>query len=306
MGQLELTARRQASWSLTANKLKARLDSARRSVFILSALGAVFATVASQLGEGPVRRWIAIASAVVLGVATFLTGRLVTSAHVGGWVRARAAAEALKREAFKCAAGAAPYDDPVAAEQALTKERDAIERGVDDLSASLEEAEKAGSAPSARIGPDEYIAKRVRAAVSGFYRPRALRFQKVGFRLRAVEFALALIATIITAVVGLNEQKYIVGAWPFDLAALTAVLTTLGALVLAHVESARYDFLVTTYRATARRLEDALADVNTVPPVPSKEWSDFVERCETIIASENNSWVAKWTGQPNTQPGAPG
>jgi hypothetical protein len=83
----------------------------------------------------------------------------------------------------------------------------------------------------------------------------------------------------------------------FDLAALTAVLTTLGALVLARIEALRYDFLVSTFRATARRLEDALSDVKALPPAPSPEWSAFVERCKSIIAAENSSWAARWTGK---------
>jgi hypothetical protein len=270
-------------------------------VFGLSVVGAILATVASQLDGGPARSWTAIGGAVALAVATFLTARLGHAAHVTGWVRARAAAEALKREAFKFAAGAAPYDTAGSAEERLNKERSAIEESVDDLIANLVETDKPGSAPIAKLAPEEYVARRIRSAIDGFYRPRAMRFGRIASRLRATEFALALIATIVTAVVGLME-KHIVSDFPFDLAALTAILTTVGALVLAHIEGARYDFLVTTYRATARRLEDALADVNPLPAVPSQEWSNFVERCETIIAAENNSWVAKWTGSSKAQP----
>jgi hypothetical protein len=144
------------------------------------------------------------------------------------------------------------------------------------------------------------VAKRIRSAIDGFYRPRAAQFGRIASRLRATEFALALIATIVTALVGVME-KHIISDFPFDLAALTAILTTVGALVLAHMEGARYDFLVTTYRATARRLENALAEVNPLPAVPSAQWSSFVDRCETIIAAENNSWVAKWTGSAKAQ-----
>lgn len=295
MGQLELTARRQASWSSTANQLKSRLDRVRWGVFALSVLGAVLATVASQLPDGAARRWVAIASAIVLGVATFLTARLAAAAQVGGWVRARAAAEALKREAFKFAALAAPYQDAQTAEDVLKKERAAIEDGIDDLNDRLVEADKPGSAPAAMIAPAEYLARRVKGQIDGFYLPKAEHYRRMASRLRGAEFILALLATIITAAVGVMA-KHPVSSFPFDLAALTAILTTVGALVLAHIEGSRYDFLVTTYRATARRLEDALAELNPIPPVPSPEWSAFVDRCETIIAAENSSWVAKWTG----------
>src|SRR5262245_18131084 len=126
MGQLELTATRQASWSTTANGLKSRFDRARSAIFALSVLGAVLATIASQLPNGGARTAVAIASAIALGVATFLTARFATAAHVGEWVRARAVAEALKREAFKFAVQAAPYDNAATAEDALKKERGTI------------------------------------------------------------------------------------------------------------------------------------------------------------------------------------
>jgi hypothetical protein len=58
--------------------------------------------------------------------------------------------------------------------------------------------------------------------------------------------------------------------------------------VLAHVEASRYDFLVTTYLATARRLENRRNR-------SQEPWSDFVNDCEGILATENTSWIAKWT-----------
>ena len=73
-----------------------------------------------------------------------------------------------------------------------------------------------------------------------------------------------------------------------DLAALTAVLTTLGGAILAHVEASRYDFLVMTYRATGRRLQDRKDG-------PQQPWSAFVSDCENILAAENTSWIAKRT-----------
>ena len=37
---------------------------------------------------------------------------------------------------------------------------------------------------------------------------------------------------------------------------LTAVFTTLAGMILAYVEASRYDFIVSSYRVTARRLRD--------------------------------------------------
>lgn len=295
MSPLELVGSRQAAWSVTANRLKETLDRVRWGTFVLAIGGAVLATAASQLPDGDGRRWVALAGAVVLGVGAFLTSRLATAMQVGGWVKARAAAEALKREAYRFAAGAAPYDGANAAD-ALRQEREKIEEGTDDLVDQLIDTGKPGSTPTAPITPDEYVARRVRGQIDKYYRPKAEEARRMAARLRAGEFVLALIAAVLTAVVGVLK-KYPVEGFPFDLAALTAVLTTIGALVLAHIEAMRYDYLVITYRATARRLEDALADVGALPPAPSPQWSAFVDRCENIIATENTSWVAKWTGK---------
>jgi hypothetical protein len=60
------------------------------------------------------------------------------------------------------------------------------------------------------------------------------------------------------------------------------------------VEASRYDFLVMTYRATARRLRNEMTRAGTFT-APSPEWSVFVNRCEAIIADENSNWLAKWT-----------
>lgn len=66
------------------------------------------------------------------------------------------------------------------------------------------------------------------------------------------------------------------------------MLTTIASSVLAHIEASRLDYLATSYMAAARRLEDLLSGEHG-------EWSDFVNACENIIATENASWMAKWT-----------
>jgi SMODS and SLOG-associating 2TM effector domain 1 len=106
--------------------------------------------------------------------------------------------------------------------------------------------------------------------------------------LRGTEFALALAATLITAIASVTGKSTYLFGIQFDIAALTAVVTTIAGAVLAHVEASRLDFLVTTYLATARRLEDRKSG--------SKDSvSALVNDCENIISTENISWIAKWT-----------
>lgn len=301
MAVLDTVADRQAQWSKTADHLKSIIDSARWWVFLLSASGAVLAAVASQLGGGDTaaaatvslnnpRAWVAIAAAVCLAFATFFTQRLLGADHVTAWVRARAISERLKREAYRYAAGAAPYNDPDPTKRnsALNDERAKIEADGDDLVQHLVKAAGPGSSPRAALSNADYLERRFtgQAGQVKWYNDKADKYAAISKRLRMIELILAAAATLITAIAGVTG-KSILGI-PFDAAAFTAVLTTLAGAVLAHVEASRYDFLVMTYRATARRLVDRL-DLSHEP------WSDLVNDCENILAAENTSWIAKWT-----------
>jgi SMODS and SLOG-associating 2TM effector domain 1/Protein of unknown function (DUF4231) len=298
MAVLDTVADRQAQWSKTADQMKSTIDHARWWVFVLSILGAVLAAAASQMGAATTgaataatsnpRAWVAIAAAVSLAFATFFTQRLLGADHVIAWVRARAISERLKREAFRFAAEAAPYDGPdrAKAELLLDDERQKIESDGDDLLGKQVPTTSRGSLPRGPLTKDEYIAQRVRKQIDYFV-PNANKYQRISLALRRTELMLAAAATLITAVVSVTG-KSVVWGMTFDLAALTAVLTTIAGAVLAHIEASRYDFLVMTYRATARRLEER-ANRSHEP------WSDFVNDCENILSAENVSWIAKWT-----------
>ena len=299
MGVLDTVADRQAEWSATANALKATVDRARTVVFALSIAGAILAALASQMGGGATeaatsladnpRAWVAIAAAISLAFATFFTQRLLGADHVTAWVRARAISEALKREAYKFATGAAPYNADAAANEALLdQQRSTIEADGDDLDEKLVSAAAPGSAPRAMLTLEDYRTRRVVGQAKAFYRPKAERYKKMAERLHHIEFGLALLATAITAVASVTGKSSPIFGIQLDFAAFTAVLTTLGGAVLAHLEAGRYDFLAMTYRATARRLEDRLNR-------PPASVSDFVNDCESVIANENTSWIAKWT-----------
>jgi cellulose biosynthesis protein BcsQ len=300
MAVLDTIANRQASWSMTANKLKADIDRARWRVFFLSVLGAFLATLASQLGPpddatpsaaADPRTWLAIAGALSLATATFFTQRLLGQEYITGWVRARAIAEALKGEAYKFATGAAPYDQPNA-ESLLNSERQKIEADGDDLIAMLVADPGAGSVPRAMLTPQQYVGRRVDEQIK-FYNKRAGAYRATATWLRRTEFGLALAATLITAIASITGKSTHIFGVPFDIAALTAVLTTIAGAVLAHVEASRFDFLVTTYLATARQLEDRKGGAR-------EPLSAFVNDCENIIATENMSWIARWAKPTRT------
>lgn len=303
---LELVARRSATWSETANQLKMRLDRVRWIVFALSIAGALAAAIASQIppeadaaASALPKSHMALATlgAVLLAAATFLSGRLLRETDVQAWVRARAASEALKREAFRYATKAQPYDTSTA-DELLKKEREKIEGQLTDLRDRQIEATREGSAPRGALSPEQYREYRVRQQID-WYTNKAHGYRKIATRLRWIELTLAFAATIITVLAGVLGKKFQLGPIQFDVAALTAVLTTVSGAILAHIEASRYQHLVTTYLAAAARLEDVDTEFDAAR-TSAGTWSEFVNHCEEIIASENNSWIAKWTAKATT------
>lgn len=290
--QLELVAEAQGNWSATANALKKKYQLARTWSLWMSIGGALLTAIAGQM-DGPARAGLAIAAAVLFAIVSILTARFLGSAPSQAWVRARAASEAMKREAYKYAARAAPYDDAASRGGRLLDELKKIETDVDDL-LSQRVMGPPRSLPTDDIAPADYITKRLEGQVRSFFEPSAQRYQASAKRWRLLEFLLALATTILTAIVGAVPEEYT--AWlSFDFAAIIAVLTTISGAILAHVEASRFDFLATSYLATARRLKYLLP---TAPgpsvPVPSPDWSAFVEQCESILQSESDSWIAKF------------
>ena len=172
---LELVAKRAASWSETADQLKTRLDLVRWIVFALTIVGALAAALASQIPPEASAATSALPrshtvfatlGAVLLAGATFLSSRLLRDTEVQAWARARAAAEALKREAFRSATKAQPYDSSTA-DELLKKEREKIEGQLTDLRDRQVEAVREGSAPRGALSPEQYRERRVRQQSDG-------------------------------------------------------------------------------------------------------------------------------------------
>src|SRR4051794_26087609 len=108
LASLIATAQRAAQWSVTADHLKAGVSRARLTAFVLTMVGACAATVAGQIPaeQAAVRNAFAGTGAIVLALVALISGRLLTTERISAWVKVRAAAEALKREAFRYAARA--------------------------------------------------------------------------------------------------------------------------------------------------------------------------------------------------------
>jgi SMODS and SLOG-associating 2TM effector domain 1/Protein of unknown function (DUF4231) len=299
--QLQALAESQGKWSRTADRLKSGFQGTRWATFGFSITGALLAAIASQVDD-PLRGWLAATSAVLFAVVSFVTARRLGADQAMAWVRARAAAEALKREAYTYAAQAAPYDDEATRGALLRKAVQQIETGVDDLMGEQVQA-PAGNTPVENLSPAAYLDQRVRQQIDRFFEPKAATYQKTARNLRRIEFALALVTACITALLA-SRNKNLIAGLNFDFVALTAVLTTVSGAIVSHIEASRYDFIVASYRAAARRLRDAWLNVPGDAVAPSPAWSAFVSECEAILSNENSSWVAK-LGRPMPPAGRP-
>jgi conflict system pore-forming effector with SLATT domain/uncharacterized protein DUF4231 len=304
MSQLQRTLDSQRTWSRTGNALKARHEMARRLCFVLTIIAALLAAMASQLPDskmdpqlGNVRQWLSIGSAVLLALVALFTVRFVAGKS-DAWARARSASEALKRIAWTYAAKAAPYDDPATRDNQVRDDRQKIEDGVDDLLAqqvapSARDSSGSSIQPSDSTTREDYVDKHARAQAT-WYAGKADKCHHAATVLRRYEFVLAVIATVLTAVIGLYGKTPVpmTKSLSVDFVALTGVITTISGAIVAYIEASRLDFLVNAYRAAGRHLRDLLADTPAAGAA-CDVWSAFVQKAENIMATENGAWQAK-------------
>ena len=282
MSILDLAADRQAVWAATANALKANVVLGRRTAFLGSVCGALGASLASVLAEGTWRTGFAIVGAVALAISGIVSSRMLGREVLARHFRARVVSEALKREAFLYATEAGPYRDLKTRDSVLSERMREIEGGVVDLVRLERPARGPGSAPRRLLSLEEYIASRIEVQRS-FYLSRAEQYGRPASILHAAELFLAFAAAVLTAVAG------VLGKGSFDFAAITAVITTIAGLLLAHLQASRYDELVAGYRAAANQL----AHLRAVLPSEALV-SRVAEEAEAVIAAETNSWQAMW------------
>ncbi|MER8777020.1 DUF4231 domain-containing protein [Mesorhizobium sp. M0977] len=284
MAILQFIADRQAIWSATANSLKSRIDLARKASFSLSIAGALVASLASmQAVDGLVRTILISVGAVALAITGIIGSRILTSEGVRQQIRARAASEALKREAYLYATSAGDYSDPGTRDAKLKAAQQKIEDQVTDLTLVQRQAQHAGSSPRSSLSFDGYLKDRIEGQIA-FYFNNSEKYSKISRALHAAEFTLAFVAAILTALAGA------IGKSAFDIAAIIGVLTTCAAAVVAHLQASHYDDLIVGYRAAASKLQSLKATTENTTPV-----AVLASTAEEILAAETNSWQAMWS-----------
>ncbi|WP_433666277.1 DUF4231 domain-containing protein [Nocardia sp. CA-136227] len=270
-------------WSQAAGRLKRRLDRARITAFTASTIGALCTTAAATVvhSGGAVRTCVAAVGAVCLALAAFVGFQYLTPDAVRAWTRARATSEGIKRVIFEFRAGAETSVD------ALRHEMTEIVTAAADLLPYVDDATAQPTPPPPTLTPETYVRQRIQGQIEDYYRPMARRYTRCGARWRKFAIALGMATALVAAAAAIAP-----GTGPTSMAPWVAVLTTATANIAAYLTAQRYDYLAMTYLTTAHRLH-ALADEWAAGAL--SDWPAFVSACESVIATENTAWMAKWT-----------
>lgn len=281
IGQLEHLADRQAIWSQTANKCKRAVDRARYTTFVFSAGGALAAALSTQIEA--IRTPLGIVGALLLAAASYLTARFLNAAILSRHVKARTASERLKKLGYLFAAKAQPFSDPDTRLTTLTELHDVVEDEMGDLNRYEVSAAGSGSCPRDYLTRQHYIDLRIEGQLK-YYRARACEYERKSAWLHRIEWILALLAALATAVSAQIDSTL------FDLAAIAAVLTTIAGAVLAHLQYSKLDEQISSFRATERRLERLKKRITADDELPT-----IAKNVEEIIENETGSWALNWS-----------
>ncbi|MGV9664613.1 DUF4231 domain-containing protein [Nocardia niigatensis] len=276
-------------WSRTACRLKHRLDRARITAFAATTIGALCTTATTTVlhSGGAARTGIAAVGAVCLALAAFVGIQYLTPDAVRAWTRARATSEGIKRLIFEFRAGARTDVN------ALRHEVADIVAAVADLLPSVDTDAMPITPPPATLTPEAYVRQRIQGQIDDYYRPMARRYTQRTARWRRFAIALGMATALVAAAAALAPAS-----GPTALAPWVAVLTTATANIAAYLTAQRYDYLAMTYLAAAHRLRN-LADDWAAGGLC--DWPAFVSACESVIATENTAWMAKWTESTNAR-----
>ncbi|HEX7318136.1 MAG TPA: DUF4231 domain-containing protein [Pyrinomonadaceae bacterium] len=278
-------------WAETAARHQRAMNSWRLRVLLLGVgaalLGALSDPRALPWREGwPTlglpRSTFGVVGGLLLGLAAILTRELLGPERESRWLRARAAAEAFKRESYLLATGAPPYDGPLTRAQ-LDRGR-GILAGVGDLQEEpVAEEERLKGLPPRPLSVDKYIELRLDDQIR-YYRGKAGEHGAVVGRVRTLTLALGVAAFILGAMGGGGS-----GVW-------LVVITTVTASLAAYLYANRLQYLVGSYTAAARNLDALRVGWQTFgDEADDAERDRFIIDCEAVLSAESQSWIAEWS-----------
>jgi hypothetical protein len=252
--------------------------------------GAVVGVLADQSTEWyPDTAWLsttfAILSAITLAVAAFVSRYVLDSQYERDWVLARSQAEALKSEAYVYLVEAAPYAGENRDEILSQRGEEIIGKYVYPVNLTDEERYK--RLPDDFLEMDAYIDKRITEQAEYYYEPKALENARILNRLKMISFLLGILGAIIGAASTAIDGLFGSTAW-------IAVVSTISGAVATYTFAGRYQYLVTSYELTARKLKsirNAWHRLSEAEKAARK--GEYVRQFENTISFENQAWMAE-------------
>jgi multisubunit Na+/H+ antiporter MnhG subunit len=280
----------QQRWSYAATRAKRSVYLWRVAALLLSIASALLAALAVSTGDASsdISRYLSAASAISIALVAPIVATKLSKGQIRDWVRLRSVSEDLKAQTYLYLMNAGAYADD--RDRALVAHRSKVLDAAADLAGSVMADPPAPRPVPAVATISDYLSRRVRAQIDDYYQRQARLQDRRATLARTVGFTLSLVAAALAAISAISAHAQ-VDVW-------VAAVTTVTSAILAHAAAARYDFLVVSYLATARRLA-SLADPfeervgeSDVGPV---EIGAFVQDCEAAISVENDGWMAAWS-----------
>lgn len=271
----------QQHWSAAANDAHERVDRFRRWNLI-ALVGAALAGAAGGFfnDQSAVVRTMAVIAAALLGFGGFIQQRFLSSTDIGSWLGARDASERLKSEVWR-SLGLGTADDPDV-EVALLAAIDQIQTEGAALAGAIGEPSAPTKPLPAVSSIDEY--RRLRAqGQATWHRGRVATLQTRANRLRNAELGITLVGLVLSATAA--------GVTDLVLTPMVSALTTVAAVIAAHLSASKYERIAAGYSLTAVRLDTLLA-TTAEKETTTVAGNDFVDAVESVLASQNTAWIS--------------
>ena len=286
--------RDQSLWSLTANRMKKRIERARLLALILVVVVAICGTAAGAFGDAHpmVARVLSLLAAAGAAALPFLRPGW-SGTRLRDWTRARSVSEALKTEIYLWLAGAGRYRNDADAVELRRRADEVWDAGADLL------RHQRGIVPAERALPQvhdlsSYFTVRVLNQIDRYYQLKAGILQARLTRFRRAEIGLGLAGALLGVFAA--SSKASAGPW-------IAVLATLATALAVHVSASRYEYQVIEFLRTAEMLRRLVRDAEAT--TSDVELEAMARRAENVISVENQGWMVKLAEEPPDYP-APG
>lgn len=284
------------TWDKTANKRNAVLRRWRKLVLVFIIAGAFCGVLSSNMASidqpyfGYISQALAFISTLFVALASYAGSEILTNELEKAQIKARAAAEAYKSEAYLYIFKAPPYDE--SPENTIFERVDRLEEITGDITQEpvAKEAEASGL-PNPQMTIDDYIKERIEDQIYNYFTKKIQGLQSKQKRGKNFTLAFGFAGIILGALssTGLGFTRHS-ASW-------IAFITSASAAITSFMATNRYQYLISSYQATSNRLKTLLAKWKQIPQKNKATEKQFVLDVESELMRENQAWVDELSKQ---------